>query len=206
MNDEVEDKAVLDGEAVKVQLTPQQLFRKKSAGEAILSTEMESVHRHVVTVRLENTVGALNRVLNLFSARGFSLESVTVGLSDDSSIARLTLCTTGNDRIIAQVMRQLNNLVDTLGVDDLTGEPYVERELALVKVAYTPATRPEIMDTIEIFRGKVVNITEDSVTIELTGPTAKVNAFLGLIRKHGIREVARSGRVAMRRELPYEEE
>ena len=102
-------------------------------------------------------------------------------------------------------MRQLTNLVDTLEVDDLTGEPYVERELALVTVGYTVETRPEIMDTIEIFRGKVVNITEDTVTIELTGPNAKVNAFIGLIRKHGIVEVARSGRVAMRRALPYEQ-
>lgn len=185
-------------------LTPQQLFRKKSAGEPVLPDEQSHDNRHVVTVTLENSVGALNRVLNLFSARGFNLESVTVGGSRDASMSRLTLCTTGNDRIIGQVMRQLNNLVDTLEVDDLTGEPYVERELALVEVEYTAATRPEIMDTIEIFRGKVVNITEDTVTIELTGPTAKVNAFIGLIRKHGIRDLARSGRVAMRRALPYE--
>ncbi|MCB0717010.1 MAG: acetolactate synthase small subunit [Bacteroidetes bacterium] len=186
-------------------LTPQQLFRKKAAGEPIVPDEQEKPNRHIVSVKLENSVGALNRVLNLFSARGFNLESVTVGMSDEPSVSRLTLVTTGNDRIIGQVMRQLTNLVDTLEVDDLTGEPYVERELALVTVGYTVETRPEIMDTIEIFRGKVVNITEDTVTIELTGPNAKVNAFIGLIRKHGIVEVARSGRVAMRRALPYEQ-
>ncbi|MGD8414952.1 MAG: acetolactate synthase small subunit, partial [Candidatus Latescibacterota bacterium] len=107
--------------------------------------------------------------------------------------------TTGNDRVIAQVLRQLDRLVDTLRVEDLTTEPFVERELCLLKVGYTSATRAEIMDVNAIFRGKVVDITPKSMTFEITGPTKKVDAFINLMRPHGVREVTRSGRVAMRR-------
>ncbi|MDX1429175.1 MAG: acetolactate synthase small subunit [Rhodothermales bacterium] len=184
-------------------LTPQQIFRKKAAGESIEPGEPESVHRHVIVVLLENSIGALNRVANMFSARGFNLESVSVGPTDDHSISRMTIVTTGNDRIIGQVLQQLNNLVDTLMVDDVTTEDFVERELCLIKVGFTKETRAELMDTIEIFRGNVVNITPDSMTFELTGPTTKINAFVGMMQPHGIKEIARSGRVAMRRKLVF---
>ena len=184
-------------------LTPQQIFRKKAAGESLGPDDPDQVHRHVITVLLENSIGALNRVVNMFSARGFNLESVAVGPTDDASISRLTIVTTGNDRIIAQVLRQLNNLVDTLKVEDLTNEAYVERELCMVKVTYTPDTRAELMDTINIFRGKVINITPESMTFELTGPTSKINAFVGMMHPHGITEIARSGRVAMRRPMVF---
>lgn len=189
------------------ELTEQQLLRKKKFGEPIFEDEEEEPedHRHVIALLVENSIGALNRIVNMFSQRGFNLESVTVGETDDSSIARMTLVTSGNDRIIAQVLRQLNNLVDTLEVDDLTKEEHVERELCLLKVRYTSANRAEIMDTIDIFRGKVVDITPATMTFEITGPTKKVNAFIGLMRPHGIVEIARSGRVAMRRALFYGE-
>jgi acetolactate synthase-1/3 small subunit len=189
--------------AVDTRLTPQQIIRKKAAGHSIQPGEPDNMHRHVIVVLLENSIGALNRVANMFSARGFNLESVSVGPTDDPTVSRLTLVTTGNDRIILQVLRQLKNLVDTLEVDDVTSGEYVERELCLLKVEYSSATRAEIMDTVEIFRGKVVNITTDTMTIELTGPTNKVTAFVGLMGPHGIREVARSGRVAMRRDLVF---
>ncbi len=184
-------------------LTPQQIYRKKAAGESTQPGEPESVHRHVIIVLLENSIGALNRVANMFSARGFNLESVSVGITDDPGVSRMTIVTTGNDRIIGQVLRQLTNLVDTLLVDDVTTEDYVERELCLVKVGFTRETRAELMDTIEIFRGNVVNITPDTMTFELTGPTTKINAFVGMMRPHGIKEIARSGRVAMRRALVF---
>lgn len=187
------------------ELTEQQLLRKKKFGEPIFEDEEKEDHRHVIALLVENSIGALNRIVNMFSQRGFNLESVAVGETDDSSIARMTLVTTGNDRIIAQVLRQLNNLVDTLEVDDLTKEEHVERELCLLKVRYTSANRAEIMDTIDIFRGKVVDITPATMTFEITGPTKKVNAFIGLMRPHGIVEIARSGRVAMRRALFYGE-
>jgi acetolactate synthase-1/3 small subunit len=185
-------------------LTPQQIFRKQAAGEPIQPGEEEQVHRHVITVLLENSIGALNRVANMFSARGFNLESVAVGETDDANTSRMTLVTTGNDRIIGQVIRQLNNLVDTLVVDDLTQSEYVERELCLLKVSYSTDTRAELMDIVDIFRGKVVNITPETMTFELTGPTTKINAFVGMMRPHGIVEVARSGRVAMRRNMAFE--
>lgn len=180
-------------------LTPQQILRKRKAGEPLLPGELEQVHRHTIAVLLENTIGALIRVVNLFSARGFNLESVTVGETDEPTISRMTIVTTGNDRIIGQVLRQLDRLIDTLHVEDLTGGSFVERELCLLKVRYTNETRAAIMDTAEIFRGKVVDITPNTMTFELTGPTSKIEAFIKLMQPHGILEVARSGRVAMRR-------
>lgn len=184
--------------------TPQQIFRKSQAGEPVVDGETARRPTHVISVVIENTLGALNRVANLFSARGFNLESVTVGPTDDSKLSRMTLVTSGNDRIIGQVVRQLGKLIDTREVVDLTDLPYVERELCLIKVRYLPDTRAELMDIIEIFRGKVVNITPRTITVELTGPAQKVNAFVGLMRPLGIDEIARSGCIAMHRELPYE--
>ncbi|MBO6575122.1 MAG: acetolactate synthase small subunit [Rhodothermales bacterium] len=186
-------------------LTPQQIIRRKAAGEPVRPDDEPTVHRHVITVLLENSIGALNRVTNMFSARGFNLESVSVGETDRPNISRLTLVTTGNDRIIGQVLQQLNNLVDTLRVDDVTGQDYVERELCLIKVAYTVDSRPALMDIVGIFRGNVINITPDTMTFEVTGPTSKVNAFIGMMKPHGISEIARSGRVAMRRQLAFED-
>jgi acetolactate synthase I/III small subunit len=184
-------------------LTPQQILRKQRSGEPVSPDEQEKIHRHVITVLLENSIGALNRVANMFSQRGFNLESVAVGETDDPSMARMTIVTTGNDRIIAQVLRQLGNLVDTLKIDDLTEEEYIERELCLIKVRYNSESRAEIMDMVNVFLGKVVDITHDTMSFELTGPTKKINAFIGLMRPHGVVEVARSGRVAMRRALVF---
>lgn len=184
-------------------LTPQQIIRKKAQGEPIHSDDRKSEQRHIIAVLVENSIGALNRVINLFSARGFNLESVAVGETDDASVSRMTVVTTGDDRIIAQVNRQLNRLVDVLEVEDLTEKHYVERELCLLKVNYTAQNRSELMDTIEIFRGKVVDVTTETMTFELTGPTKKINAFIGMMQPHGIEEIARSGRVAMRRAMQF---
>jgi len=185
-------------------LTPQQLRRKEAAGEAIFPDGEDASRQHVITVMVENSIGALNRVANLFSARGFSLESVSVGPTADPTLSRMTLVTTGNDRIIAQVMQQLGNLVDTLVVDDVTDDAFVERELCLVKVAADAETRPSLTNIADVFRGNIVNITGDSMTIEVTGPPTKINAFIGMMKEYDIGEVARSGRVAMRRDLVFE--
>ncbi|MGA7304992.1 MAG: acetolactate synthase small subunit [Rhodothermales bacterium] len=178
-------------------LTAQQLRRRKAAGEPIELGDSGSSHQHTITVLVENTIGAMIRVVNMFSARGFNLESVAVGETDDPSMSRMNIVTTGNDRVIAQILRQLNRLVDTLEVSDLTDQAFVERELCLLKVSYKTSTRAEIMDINTIFRGKVVDITLGTMTFEVTGPVAKVDAFVNLMRPHGIVEVARSGRVAM---------
>lgn len=180
-------------------LTAQQLIRRKAAGEPIESGDVGSSHQHTIAILVENTIGAMIRVVNMFSQRGFNLESVAVGETHDPSVSRMNIVTTGNDRVIAQILRQLERLVDTLDVDDLTGKAFVERELCLLKVAYKAATRAEIMDVNTIFRGKVVDITLETMTFELTGPVAKVDAFVNMMRPHGIIEVARSGRVAMTR-------
>jgi len=180
-------------------LTSQQIIRKKAAGEPIEPNEGALIHRHTITVLVENTIGALIRVVNMFSARGFNIESITVGLTDDPAVSRMNIVTTGNDRIIAQVLRQLNRLIDTLEVDDLTNEEFVEREMCLLKVRYNGQNRAEIMDVNTIFRGKVVDITPYAMTFELTGPTSKIDAFINMMRPHEIIEVARSGRVAMKR-------
>ena len=194
----------MNEETITIELTPQQILRKKANGEPVLPDVPEEPARHVIAVLLENHVGALNRVINLFSARSFNLESVSVGETDDPEVSRLTIVTSGTRRQIKQVLRLLDRLLDTLAVDDLAAKATVERELCLLKVGYTPENRAELMDIAEIFRGKVVNVTPDSMTFEVTGPTPKVNAFIGMMKPHGIDEVARSGRVAMRRELAYE--
>ncbi len=180
-------------------LTPQQIIRKKAAGEPVEPHEDELIHQHTITVLVENTSGAFIRVVNMFSARGFNIESIAVGQTDDPAISRMNIVTTGNDRIIAQILRQLSRLVNTIGVEDLTGEDFVERELCLLKVRYTVQTRAEIMDINTIFRGKVVDITLNAMTFELTGPSNKIDAFINMMRPHEIVEVARSGHVAMKR-------
>lgn len=185
--------------------TPQQILRKRSSGEPVFPGDQEQAHRHIISVLLENTDGALNRVASMFSARGFNLESVAVGETEDPTISRMTLVTTGNDRIIAQVIRQLNRLIDTLEVIDITHKEHVERELCLLKVFYTAESRAQIMDIVNIFRGQVIDITTEAMIFELTGQTRKINAFIDLMRPHGIKEVARSGRVAMRRQPMYGE-
>lgn len=186
-------------------LTPQQITRKRASGEPIFPDDEKVEHRHVISVLLENQDGALNRVASMFSARGFNLESVAVGETEDPTISRLTVVTTGNDRIIAQVNRQLNRLIDTLKVEDLTAVEHVERELCLLKVRYSTSNRAEVMDIMNIFRGKVIDITAEVMIFELTGPTKKINAFIDLMRPHGILEVARSGRVAMKRASGYDD-
>ncbi len=189
--------------ATERNLTQQQILRMKANGETVLHDVPETLRRHVISVRLENHVGALNRVVNLFSARNFNLESVTVGVTEDPEVSRLTIVTSGTRRRVKQVLRLLDRLLDTLSVEDLAPDALVERELCLLRVGYTKGNRAELMDIADIFRARVIDVTPETMTFEVTGPTAKVNAFVGMMRPHGIIEVARSGRVAMRRALVY---
>ena len=185
----------------EVELTPQQIFRKNMSGEPMRDGEEPELRRHIINVTLENSIGALNRVVNLFSARGFSLESVAVGKTDDPTLYRMTLVTRGTARKIEQVLTHLGNLIDTVEVDDLTDMETVERELCLLKVRYTNKNRAEVIHISDIFRGKVIDITHESISFELTGPAKKINAFVGMMQPFGIEELHRSGRVAMRRAL-----
>ncbi len=182
-----------------ITLTPQQLIRKRAAGEPVEPGALPQTHQHIINVLVENSMGALIRVVNMFSARGFNLDSVTVGVTDDPTISRMCIVTSGNDRVISQILRQLNRLVDTIEVYDVTGTDFVERELCIIKVRCRGDKRAEVLQINEIFRGRVVDVTPDILALEIVGPTKKVDAFVNLMKRHGIDEVARSGRVAMQR-------
>ncbi len=184
-------------------LTPQQVFRKRAAGEAVEPGEAPAPRRCILAVRLENHIGALNRVANLFSARGFNLDAVTVSPTDDASVSRMTITTSGTTRQVEQTLAQLGALVDVLEVEDLTEAEHVERELCLVRVGYAPENRAELMDLIAIYKGTVVDVTPDAMMVELAGPSTKINSFVAQMTRFGITDVARSGRVAMRRALIY---
>ena len=185
-------------------LTQEQLFRRHAAGDPILSDSPEAARQHLITVTHENSIGALNRIFNMFSQRGFNLKSVSVGETLSEDVSRMTLVTTGNTRTIAQVVRQLENLVDTFTVENVTDEPHVERELCLLRVEASSVNRTELCGIADVFRGKVVNITPDSMTFEVSGPPSKINGFIGMMKEFNVLEVARSGRICMRRNLPFE--
>lgn len=155
--------------------------------------------RHTISVWVENDFGVLTRVAGLFSQRGYNIESLCVAVTQDPHVSRITLVTKGNDRVIEQIVKQLRRLVPVIRVEDLTATAHVERELVLVHVRADRDTRAEVMRLIDIFRGKVVDASSDSFVIEITGDEGKVNAFLELLAPLGIRELVRSGKVAMAR-------
>lgn len=156
--------------------------------------------RHTLSVLVENKPGVLSRVAGLFSGRGFNITSLTVGETEDSTTSRMTIVVTGDDAIVEQITKQLNKLIDTIKVYDFTGESHLERELALVKVQAEIRQRSEIIQLAEIFRGKIVDVSDKTYTLEMTGTADKVNAFIELLRPFGIRELIRTGTVAIARE------
>lgn len=155
--------------------------------------------KHTISLLVENTFGAFDRVATMFSAKGFNLHSITIGETEIRDISRMTIVTSGNDQIIDQVVKQLNRLIDTIKVIDLTEHERTERDLALISVNYQKGSLEEIKNICDIFRGKVVDINNRSLTIEITGPPAKVNAAVNVLMPYGIREMARSGTVALKR-------
>ncbi|MBD3408902.1 MAG: acetolactate synthase small subunit [Ignavibacteriales bacterium] len=155
--------------------------------------------RHTVTVLVENRFGAFDRVANLFSGKGFNIHSISIGETEIREISRMTIVTEGDDHIIDQVIKQLNRLVDTLKVVNLTEHHRVERELALITVTYQKGNLEEIKNLADIFRAKIVDINNKSITVEVTGPPEKVNAAVNVMMPFGIKEMARSGTVALKR-------
>ena len=155
--------------------------------------------RHTISVLVENEFGVLARVVGLFSGRGFNIESLSVAPTLDPSISRMTIVTSGDDRILEQINKQLNKLIDTIKIIDFTGEDHIERELCMIKVTAEDDTRAEVLRICDIFRGKVVDITPKCYVIEVTGAPAKVNAIVELLRPMGIKELVRSGPVALGR-------
>ena len=147
----------------------------------------------------ENKFGVLARIAGLFSGRGFNIDSLSVGETTDKMISRMTIVTHGNDRIIEQITKQLNKVVDVIKVVDMTGMGFVEREMVLMKVKVKPETRAEILNIVDIFRGKIVDVGAKTYIIELTGGEDKVQAMIDLLKPFGIEEIARTGTVALQR-------
>jgi acetolactate synthase-1/3 small subunit len=154
---------------------------------------------HTIAVLVENRFGVLSRVANLFSARGYNIESLSVGETLDPSVARMTLVVRGDEFVIEQVTKQLHKLIDVVKVNDLTDEDHVERELILVRVNAEPQHRAEILRTADIFRARVVDVTPASFTLEATGDAEKLAALVELLRPMGIQELVRTGKVAIAR-------
>lgn len=153
--------------------------------------------RHTISVLVENEFGVLSRVAGLFSGRGFNIESLSVGETLDPTVSRITLVTTGDDQVLQQITRQLNKLVPVIKVADFKETEHVERELVLVKVQAEERTRAQVMNIVDIFRAKIVDVGPSTYIIEVTGTAEKVHAFLDLLRPVGLMEIARTGAVAL---------
>lgn len=149
--------------------------------------------RHVISVLMENEPGALSRVVGLFSARGYNIETLTVAPTEDSTLSRLTLTTEGSDAVIEQITKHLNRLIDVVKVVDLTDGPHIERELMLIKVRAVGKERDEIKRMADIFRGHIVDVTDKTYTIELTGDHEKMQAFIEALDRTAILETVRTG-------------
>ena len=159
----------------------------------------EVIRKHTIAVLVENKFGVLSRVAGLFSARGYNIESLSVGETLDPSVSRMTLVVRGDVFVIEQVMKQLHKLIDVIKVTDLSEEDHVEREMLLIRVNAEPANRAEILRIGDIFRAKVVDVTPMTYTLEVTGEEPKLDAMVELLRSFGIQELVRTGKVAIQR-------
>jgi len=157
--------------------------------------------RHTISLLVDNESGVLSRIAGLFSARGFNIESLCVAESLEPDTSRITLVTRGDPNIIEQVTKRFNNMVNVIKVSDLTGDTRVEREMILVRVEANKETRAEILRIVDIFRAKVVDVSQKNYMLELTGDIDKISAFIDLLKPLGIEEIARTGTVAMTREV-----
>ncbi|MCX7087799.1 MAG: acetolactate synthase small subunit [Methylococcales bacterium] len=155
--------------------------------------------RHIISILIENESGALSRVSGLFSARGYNIQSLTVAPTEDPSLSRMTIVTCGSEEVIEQITKQLNKLIDVVKLIDLAEAPHIERELMLVKVTATENTREEIKRMVDIFRGKIIDVTPATYVIEMTGSTDKLDAFVIALDKTHIIEVVRSGSIGISR-------
>src|SRR2546425_4849574 len=155
--------------------------------------------RHAISVLVENKFGVLTRIAGLFSGRGYNIDTLNVGPTQDPNTSRMTIVTRGDDSTLEQIVKQLNKLVDVLQVQDFREGEYVDRELVLVKVSVESKTRAEVMQITDIFRAKIVDVQPASLTIEVTGDESKVEKYLSLMKTFGVLDLTRTGRVAMAR-------
>ena len=155
--------------------------------------------KHVITALVQNQPGVLAHVAGMFAARGFNIDSLVVGRTEDPVLSRMTIVVIGDDRILEQVRKQLGKLVPVVKIRDFSDATYVERDLLLVRVHTPPDKRSEVVELVSLFRGRVVDVARTSLMIELSGPEDKLEAFIDLLRPYGIRELARTGVIAMGR-------
>jgi acetolactate synthase-1/3 small subunit len=156
--------------------------------------------KHTLSVLVEDEAGVLTRIAGLFARRGFNIESLAVGPAEQMGVSRITMVVPGEDQVIEQLTKQLYKLINVLKVQDITEIPCVERELMLIKVNASAVMRSEIIEIVQIFRAKVVDVSEDSLTVEVSGDPGKMVAIVQMLNKFGICEIARTGKVALTRE------
>lgn len=161
--------------------------------------KIQTEPKHTISVLVENKSGVLARIAGLFSARGFNIDSLAVGETEDPSVSRMTIVVKGDETILEQVEKQLNKLVDIIKVSDYVTTPHLERDLALIKVAVDKRNRSELLQVVDIFRSKIVDVAPDSLIVEATGDEDKISALLGMLEPFGIKEMCRTGIVAMAR-------
>ena len=155
--------------------------------------------RHVISALVQNEPGVLAQVAGMFAARGFNIDSLVVGRTEDPSLSRMTIVVVGDDRVLEQVRKQLGKVVPVVKVRDFEEVEYVERDLMMIRVHVSPVKRTEVIGLVNLFRGRVVDVARDSVLVELSGKEEKLEALIDLVRPYGIRELARTGVIAMPR-------
>ncbi|MGE5472816.1 MAG: acetolactate synthase small subunit [Ignavibacteriales bacterium] len=155
--------------------------------------------KHILSVLVENHAGVLSRVSGLFSRRGFNIESLAVGITEDPAVSRMTIMVDGDDYIVEQISKQLNKLIDVIKVRKLDEKESIIRELVLLKVTATADTRSEIIQIVDIFRGNIIDVSKNSLAIEITGDENKINAFVDMLRCFGIKEMVKTGSISIER-------
>ena len=155
--------------------------------------------RHTISILVENRFGVLARVAGMFSGRGFNIDTLNVGPTLDASASRMTIVVRGDDKILEQVIKQLEKLVNVIEIQDFRDEDYVDRELVLLRVKATSKTRPEVMQICDIFRAKIIDVQPETLAIEVTGSDGKTSKFLALMERFGILDLTRTGKVALPR-------
>lgn len=161
---------------------------------------MSTPQKHTISALVENHFGVLCRISGLFSSRGFNIDSLSVGETEDPTISRMTIVVRGDDSVLEQVVKQLNRLIDVIRVIDITQGKFIERELVLIKVKADTSTRSEIIQIAEVFRSHIVDVSTSSMTIEVTGNQDKITAIISMLSIFGIQEIARTGTVALLRD------
>jgi acetolactate synthase-1/3 small subunit len=160
--------------------------------------------KHIISALVENKPGVLAHVAGMFAARAFNIDSLVVGRTEDPNLSRMTIVVVGDDRVVEQVRKQLAKIVPVVKVQDFVGQPVVARDLMLITISVTPAKRHEVLSLIETFKGKVVDIGQKVVMVEVSGPEEKIEAFINMCKPYGIKSMARTGTIAMVRQSKTE--